>query len=313
MSPPGKTIIIKKIKKGGHVHHGGAWKVAYADFVTAMMAFFLMLWLLSATPVENLKGIADYFNPTLGVQGKLGIGFAGGHAPDSEGNRKDNWASLGLIFGAPPSGPIIKFPEKDNQIEQDNPKIELGKVRDDVEKNLSGDKQLNDFQDNILIEQTPEGLKINIMDTENRSMFKEGSAELEDFAKRILSKIAILVKDVPNYLLIAGHTNSITHSKDENYTNWELSSDRANSTRRYLLKAGVQAGQVARIQAVADQEPLDIDHAEAPKNNRVTITLLRKTNIAYSRQPAPEEIIMGPVEAGLKTFVHNKNKENTPR
>src|SRR5215213_9070956 len=106
------VIVIKKVKKGGHGgHHGGAWKVAYADFVTAMMAFFLLLWLLTATPVENLKGLADYFSPTVGMQGKLGIGFKGGRAPDTEGVSTGDWASKGLIFGAPPSGPIVKFPE----------------------------------------------------------------------------------------------------------------------------------------------------------------------------------------------------------
>jgi len=311
MAPPGTTIIIKKIKKGGHGHHGGAWKVAYADFVTAMMSFFLLLWLLAATPVENLKGLADYFSPTIGVQGKMGIGFSGGRSPDDEGFSRGNWASLGLIFGAPPSGPIIKFPDKDNETEQENQKVEVGKVNDEVTKDLTGDKQLNEFQDSILIEQTPDGLKINIMDTENRPMFKEGTAELEDFTKKILAKIAAIVKDVPNYLQVVGHTNSLTPSKDENYTNWELASERANASRRYLIKAGVQPAQIARIQAVADQEPLDQDHPDAPKNNRVTITLLRKTTIAYNRQPAPEEVIMGPVEAGLKTYIQNKNKEDS--
>ncbi len=306
---PGTTIIIKKIKKGGHGHHGGAWKVAYADFVTAMMSFFLLLWLLTATPVENLKGLADYFSPTLGLQGKLGIGFAGGRAPDSEGQSQGNWASLGLIFGSPPSGPIIKFPDKDNLTNDDNQNIEFGKVKDEVTKTLSGDQKLNEFQDSILIEQTPEGLKINIMDTENRPMFKEGSAELQDAAKKILAKIAGLVKDIPNYLQITGHTASITYAKDDNYGNWELSAERANSARRYLVKAGVEPIQIARIMALADQEPFDIEQPEAQKNNRVTITLLRKTMLAYNRQPAPEEVIMGPIEAGLKTYAQNKKKE----
>src|SRR4051812_34599760 len=166
MSKPGsKIIIVKKIKKGGHGHHGGAWKVAYADFVTAMMSFFLLLWLLTATPVENLKGLADYFSPTMGMQGKLGIGFSGGRSPDSEGQSQGNWASMGLIFGSPPSGPIIKFPDKDNLTEQDNQNIEFGKMKEDVANNLTKNK-LSEFQDNILIEQTPDGLKINIMDTE---------------------------------------------------------------------------------------------------------------------------------------------------
>src|SRR5689334_9406856 len=119
---PLAPIIIKKIKKGGHGHHGGAWKVAYADFVTAMMAFFLLLWLLQSTPVEQLAGLADYFSPTLGLTGKMGIGFAGGKAPNTEGWSTGDWASLGLIFGAPPSGPIIKLPDdEDNKADENQP------------------------------------------------------------------------------------------------------------------------------------------------------------------------------------------------
>lgn len=308
MAPPGTTIIIKKIKKGGHSHHGGAWKVAYADFVTAMMSFFLLLWLLTATPVENLKGLADYFSPTLGVQGKLGIGYAGGRAPDSEGMSQGNWASMGLVFGAPPSGPIIKFPDKDNKIEEENNKVNFQKMHENATQELKESKDLADYQDSILIEQTPEGLKINIVDTENRPMFKEGSAELEEPAKRILAKIATMVKEIPNYIQIAGSTSSVVYSADGNYTNWELSADRANAARRYLLKVGVETAQIVRILALADQDLLDMEHPEAVKNSRVVITLLRKSMLAYNRQPAPEEIIMGPIEAGLKTFVQDKKK-----
>ncbi len=308
MAAPGTTIIIKKIKKGGHSAHGGSWKVAYADFVTAMMAFFLLLWLLAATPIENLKGLADYFSPTLGVQGSLGIGFSGGRAPDSEGHSEGNWASMGLIFGAPPSGPIIKFPDKDNQTEQDNEKIDFGKVNESVTKDIKESKELSELQDSVIVEQSPEGLKINIIDTEDRPMFKTGSAELEDPAKKILAKIANLVKDIPNYIQITGHTSSVTYSKDENYTNWELSADRANAARRFLLKAGIETAQIARILALADQEPIDSEHPEALKNSRVVVTLLRKTILAYSRQPAPEEVIMGPIESGLKTYVQGEKK-----
>lgn len=310
MAAPGTTIIIKKIKKGGHGRHGGAWKVAYADFVTAMMAFFLLLWLLTATPVENLKGLADYFSPTLGAQGKLGIGFAGGRSPDSEGRSQGNWASMGLIFGSPPSGPIIKFPDQDNKIDTDNQKISFGQAKEDVSKTLTESAELSEYKDSVLIEQTPEGLKINITDTENRPMFKQGSAELEEPAKRILAKIAGLIKDIPNYVQISGSTNSLSNSKDKDYTNWELSGDRANAARRYLIKVGMESSQIARVIALADQEPLDFRDPEAKQNNRVTITLLRKTLLAYNRQPAPEEVIMGPIEAGLKTYIIEKHKED---
>lgn len=309
MPAPTGNIIIKKIKKSGHAHHGGAWKVAYADFVTAMMSFFLLLWLLTATPVENLKGLADYFSPTLGLQGKLGIGFAGGRAPDAEGFSQANWASMGLVFGSPPSGPIIKFPDKDNNTDEENPRVDFGKVNESVTQDIKESKDISDFKDNVLIEQTPEGLKINITDTEKRPMFEAGSAELTDAAKKILAKIASLVKDIPNYIQISGSTNSVNYSKDDNYTNWELSTERANSARRYLMKVGVDSTQIARVLGLADQENIDKEHPDSPQNSRVTITLLRKTIIAYNRQPAPEEVIMGPVESGLQTYINNTKKK----
>ena len=308
MLPPDTVIIIKKIKKSSHGHHGGAWKVAYADFVTAMMSFFLLLWLLAATPVEKLKGLADYFSPTLGVKGRLGIGFFGGQAPDSEGFSRSNWASVGLVFGAPPSGPIIKLTDRDNKTDEDSQKIELNKVAEDVKKDLASDGKLSEYQDSLLIEQTPDGLKINVTDTDSHPMFKAGSAELQDYAKEILTKIAGIIKFLPNYLQVVGHTSTVNNSNDENYTNWELSAARANAARRYLIQQNVESIQFARIQAVSDQEPLDHEHPESAKNNRITVTLLRKTKVAHNRQAAPEEIIMEPIEAGLKTYSKTKSK-----
>lgn len=309
MSKPGQTIIIKKIKKGGHGHHGGAWKVAYADFVTAMMAFFLLLWLLSATPIENLEGLADYFSPTMGVQGSMGIGFAGGKAPSSEGMSAGDWASIGLIFGSPPSGPIIKMPDKDNFSEDNDPvnfeEITKG-VIDAVEKGVAD----SPFKDSVLIEETPLGLNIMITDQEKRPMFREGTDILEVPAKKILTKIADIVKYIPNYIEISGHTNSTYKAKSADYTAWELSADRANAVRRFFDKVGLPDTQVVRVVGKADNDPVDKEKKEDPVNSRVSILLLKKSMLAYNKQPAPDEIIVGPIDEGLKSYIKIKQKKD---
>ncbi len=303
-----QTIIIKKIKKGGHGHHGGAWKVAYADFVTAMMAFFLLLWLLTATPVEQLEGLADYFSPTLGLQGKMGIGFSGGKSPNTEGWSTGDWASLGLIFGAPPSGPIIKLPEDNNKADE-NPDISFDTMQKEVNDAIIQNDGLGKFNDSIMIEQTIDGLNINITDRKNRPMFRDDTAELMPHAKQILKKIASIIQHIPNYIQIVGHTNSSFVPESKEYTGWELSSDRANAARRYMEESGVPPNQIVRIVGKSDNEPANKDSRDDPANARIAITLLRKSIIAYSKQPAPDDIILGPLDEGLKSFIKLKRKD----
>ncbi|PIR39897.1 MAG: hypothetical protein COV35_00315 [Alphaproteobacteria bacterium CG11_big_fil_rev_8_21_14_0_20_39_49] len=303
-----QTIIIKKIKKGGHGHHGGAWKVAYADFVTAMMAFFLLLWLLTATPVEQLEGLADYFSPTLGLQGKMGIGFAGGKSPNTEGWSTGDWASLGLIFGAPPSGPIIKLPEDNNKADE-NPDVSFDTMQREVNDAIIQNDGLGKYNDSIMIEQTIDGLNINITDRKNRPMFKGDTAELMPHTKQILKKIAGIVKHIPNYVQIVGHTNPEFVPKNEGYTGWELSADRANAARRYLEESGLPSNQIVRIIGKADNEPVNNDGLDNPANSRISITLLRKSIVAYSKQPAPDDVILGPLDQGLNSFIQLKRKD----
>jgi len=308
MADKNQTIIIKKIKKGGHAPHGGAWKVAYADFVTAMMAFFLLLWILTATPVESLEGLADYFSPTMGIQGKMGIGFSGGSSPNTEGWSKGDWASLGLIFGAPPSGPIIKMPDKDNHAEENDP-INFKNIEESVSKALDSDSGLGEYKDSIIIEQTPEGLNINITDKEGRAMFKDGTADMYPHTKRILAKIANVVKNIPNYIQIVGHTNANFQSESKNYTSWELSTDRANAARRYMVSTSLSHNQIARIVGKGDSDPINKEVINDPRNSRISVTLLRKALMAYSKQPAPEDVILGPEHSGLKKYIQLKRKD----
>ncbi len=306
-----QTIIIKKIKKGGHGHHGGAWKVAYADFVTAMMAFFLLLWLLTATPVEQLEGLADYFSPTMGLQGKMGIGFSGGRAPDSDGWSTGDWASMGLIFGSAPSGPIMKFPDKDNKTDEDNERVNFEKIKDTITESVEESEVMSKYKDSVLIEQTPEGLNIQITDQNKRPMFEEGTAILMPHTKKILAKIASIVSHIPNYIHISGHTNGTFKVIDQSYTAWELSADRANAARRYMAEVGVGDSQILRIIAKGDNDPLNRGQESAPENSRISITLLRKSVVALHRMAAPDEIILGPIEHGMKSFVKVKNRKDS--
>lgn len=304
----GQTIIIKKIKKGGHGHHGGAWKVAYADFVTAMMAFFLLLWILTATPVESLEGLADYFSPTMGVQGKMGIGFSGGASPNTEGWSKGDWASLGLIFGAPPSGPIIKMPDQDNYAEDNDP-IKLKAMEESLKDAIDNTPELKDDKDSVSIENTPEGIRINIKDRADRPMFEPGTANLTVPTKKILAKISNIVKVIPNYIKITGHTIADKEYQNDDYSAWELSADRANAARRYLSTVGVSGSQIALIEGKGDGDPLNRDNPQDPANARISIVLLRKSILAYNKQPAPDDVILGPEQEGLNSFIQLKKKK----
>lgn len=310
----GQTIIIKKIKKGGHGHHGGAWKVAYADFVTAMMAFFLLLWLLSATPVENLKGLADYFSPTLGLQDRMGIGFRGGLGPHAEGVTSDSWAGQGLIFGSPPSGPILQFPERDNKAESQYKRISFSQLEETINKTLEKDTDLAQSGENIDIEQTPEGLQIRIHDTENRSMFKTGTSELLPHAQKILARIAGLIRDIPHYIKIEGHTYSIQPpNMSEEFTNWELSINRANAARRHLLASGLDKDQIALVVGKADKDLIERAIPESITNNRISITILKKGFLAIHKQPAPDDILMNNTSDGLTDYIKRKKEKSKDR
>lgn len=308
-----EVIIIKKIKKGGHGHHGGAWKVAYADFVTAMMAFFLLLWLLTSTPVENLQGLADYFSPTIGLQGKMGIGFSGGQSPNTEGVSLGDWASQGLIFGAPPSGPIIKFPETDNNSTDQYEPVSFSRMGEEITKAIKGTLESTPFNDSVLIDITPEGLRVQITDKDKRTMFEDGSAVLLPHAKDILTKIAAVVAVIPHYLKIEGHTSSSPFKGMKNdYSHWELSADRANTTRRFLESLNVDPEQIGRVVAKADHDLLNRNDAEDVINNRITVILLKNSFIAMHKQPAPEEILLGEKEAlGLDAYI-KATQQNEP-
>ncbi|NQV81194.1 MAG: flagellar motor protein MotB [Alphaproteobacteria bacterium] len=270
-------IINKKIKKGGgHGHHGGAWKVAYADFVTAMMAFFLLLWLLSSTTVEQRAGIGDYFTPTTSFRpGASGAGgILGGQTLSDSGAKIGEGGTPSVVVElTPPSGRDAK--EKD--IEELAAKREQESFEEAVQalnKAITDSPELSDLQENIQVDMTPEGMRIQIVDREGGSLFRAGSAEMTARTRDLLEQIAQVVATLPNDISISGHTDSSPFSRGD-YSNWELSSDRANASRRLLVTSGIDSSRIVQVVGKADQEPLIEEDPFLPENRRVSIVLRR--------------------------------------
>jgi len=263
---PGKTsapiIIIKKIKKGGHGgHHGGAWKLAYADFVTAMLAFFLLMWLLSYTDPGTRAGIAEYFNRPLKSLLSAGPGAAPTTAP------------------TPPKTPKE---QKEQQKKEEQKKLEeLKKKLDTVTEH---NPKLRAFKDQIKIEITSEGLRVTIVDQKKRPMFAVGSAQLMDYTKVILDQIGPTLNDVSNPISISGHTDALQYASGEKgYSNWELSADRANSARRELIASGLHANKIIQVRGLAGSVPID-SNLKNPANRRISIVVLNNETVERLKQ-----------------------------
>ncbi|MBK9702963.1 MAG: flagellar motor protein MotB [Betaproteobacteria bacterium] len=270
-----QQIIVKRIKKSGGGHHGGAWKIAYADFVTAMMAFFLLMWLLGSTAKGDLAGIADYFATPLKValQGGSGSGDAssvikggGTDLTRSEGQRKkgDIEAEKKTIN--------LKAAEAERARQERNRLLEL-KARLDAA--IDANAALQPFKNQLRVDLTPDGLRIQIVDELNRAMFDSGSALLKDYTKNILRELGRLMNDVPNKISLSGHTDAKPYSSGERgYSNWELSADRANASRRELIAGGIAENKMIRVIGQGPAVALDKSDVYNPINRRISITVL---------------------------------------
>jgi chemotaxis protein MotB len=260
--PPPRPIIVKKIIDGGHAgHHGGAWKVAYADFVTAMMAFFLLMWLLGATTEKQRKSIADYFAPTL-VQKKEGS--AGGNAllQGDSALAKDNLATSVSGTG---SRAIPATREQD--------RVKFKDIARALNVRMESNEALKRLMKNIRFTETREGLRIDIVDEAEFSMFRVGTDQLLPDARALVAEVARVAADVPNDLIVRGHTDALPYVSNGAMNNWLLSTARAEATRQALALAGVGSGRFARIEGVADREPFNPANRFDPKNRRMSITL----------------------------------------
>ncbi|MDB6014923.1 MAG: motility protein MotB [Gammaproteobacteria bacterium] len=295
-------IIVRRIKKGRAGHHGGAWKVAYADFVTAMMAFFLVMWLVTAVSKDKRAAIFEYFkNPSMEsgktvkpAPGQMGPGGAstspinlggGLDAPRTLTSRKPD-------IGANPNLPVReqivdrKFddkssdkPETEQQArervkEAEHKKLET--LMEELKEAVSKSQALEPFKDQLLLDITPEGIRIQIVDAQNRPMFDVGSARLRDYTQSILHELTPYLTSVPNRISITGHTDIRPYPGQGGYSNWELSADRANAARRALLMAGLPDAKIARVVGLSSSVLFDRQDPQSPINRRISIVIMTK-------------------------------------
>lgn len=280
-----QSIIIVKKKGHGHGHHGGGWKVALADFMTAMMAFFMLMWLLGSTSKEEQKAISGYFND-----------------PGSEYAIGDGGSSPGIIsMEQPQVESHSEEPQTEDKSDRDNSeentqtqnaeqiseaklkkemerieKEQLEKLQEQVREEINKDPIFQQVKDQILIDLTALGLRIQIVDKDQRPGFDVGSARMKPYIEDVLNSLAPLLDKVQNKISVTGHTDSTAYGEGATYTNWELSADRANSARRALLQGGFPEGKVVTVQGMGSAAPLIADKPDAPINRRIAIIVLKK-------------------------------------
>lgn len=272
-----RPIVIKRIKKVAAGHHGGAWKIAYADFVTAMMAFFLLMWLLGSTSKGDLNGISDYFKTPLKVALMGGSG-SGDSSSIIKGGGQDLTRSTGQVKEGelPSKKKVINM----KAAQQDFLRDELAKLKGmkaKIEKMIEKSGKLKKFKNQILLDITSEGLRIQVVDDKNRPMFRSGSAQLEPYTREILRAIALTLNDLPNKISISGHTDAALYGGgDLGYSNWELSADRANATRRELLSDGLDADKVVRVVGLSSAVLFNKADPFDPANRRISLIVMNK-------------------------------------
>lgn len=277
-----QIIIIKKIIKKHNDHHGGAWKIAYADFVTAMMAFFLLMWLLSMLNKFQLMGISNYFNKPLKNV------FVDNNKNDIKEEKipEENTKKYKLQLIEKEKAPIDARSRgmnkkltgtqtniaKNDQKNQEN--IKLKQLKESLEKDLKENKKVAQYKDQVDFYIVKDGLKINLHDLEKKSMFSLGKMDFEVYATPLLSWLSEKINKSNQKVTIIGHTDTNPYINGINYTNWELSTDRANATRRILIKYGMKPSSIIRIQGAGDSALLDKKNGENPINRRIEIILL---------------------------------------
>ena len=310
------VIIIKKIKKiQGGGHHGGAWKVAYADFVTAMMAFFLLLWLLNATTAEQKKGISNYFSPTTISESTSGAGsiLDGINVSDVTASKEAEIPAYNPTEttnpGAEQQQSETTSPQKSS--ENNNEEAEafrmaqektMKKVLENFQKEIQKTPELKELSENIILEMTKDGLLVQLVDSKKRPMFEAGKSTAMPHTAMLLKRIRPILDRVPNPVQITGHTDN-SGSVNADYGNWELSADRANTTRRLLQRYGLKPERFEKVVGKADTDPLLPDVPDAPINRRIGILL--------SYMQAPETDRRSQPVTPIKQGVFEKNTTTT--
>jgi chemotaxis protein MotB len=275
-------IVKKKITAGGH--HGGAWKVAYADFVTAMMAFFMVMWLVASVSKEQRAAMFEYFkNPSMeqGQSVKAAPGQAG------PGGASTSVIDLGGGMDAPPTmntpdqgmseTPANITEDEARKVAREAEKQQLTTLMDELKEAIDKSVAMEPFKDQLLLDITPEGLRIQIVDKQNRPMFDLGKSQLKDYTAQILKEVAKYLNTVPNRISLSGHTDSNAFGVTRNYSNWELSADRANAARRALLEGGLEQAKIARVVGLASSVLFDRQNPYNPINRRISIIVMTKS------------------------------------
>ncbi|MET1256626.1 flagellar motor protein MotB [Aliikangiella maris] len=268
-----KPIIIKRIKRGRHQAHGGSWKVAFADFATAMMAFFLLLWLMGNTSEPQKRAISGYFLDPAGKKQSTGSTQA---IVDDKGV---NSGVISLEHVKPEVREVdTKVTEEDAaKIVEEQEIAQLELLKENLESLIETSEAFKLFKDQIMVDIIQSGLRIQIVDKDKRPMFDSGSAEPKYYSKTILHRLAEVLKKVPNKLSITGHTDATPYIAKDDYGNWELSADRANSARRELLYGGIKETKVARVEGFASSILFDKTQPYNPINRRIAIIVLKQS------------------------------------
>jgi chemotaxis protein MotB len=302
-----RPIIVVKRKKNAAGHHGGAWKVAYADFVTAMMAFFMVMWLVASVTKEQRAAMFEYFhNPSMeqGQSLKAAPGQAG------PGGASTSLIKLGGGINAPkptpegrePLNQTVNVPDRakaaDAKAADAKEKEQLQSLLEDLRKAIAVGQVLEPFKDQLLLDITPEGLRIQIVDKQNRPMFDAGSSALKDYTTQILAEVAKYLNGVPNRISLSGHTDALPFSGTTKlYSNWELSADRANAARRALIAGGLDEQKIARVVGLASSVLFVKDEPLNPINRRISIIVMtRRAEDAALSTDAPVPANTSPAE-----------------
>lgn len=283
-----QPIIIRRIKKTAGGHHGGAWKVAYADFVTAMMAFFLVMWLVGIASKEQKAAVSEYFKNPSAVEGTAAIPGTSSLGPGGASDKMIPTANalsmpggVGPRVGDPGEATRSRIPtdaqEDARAAAAAEDRRQLDELRKELEAAIEKSQALAPFKDQLLIDLTPEGLRVQIVDRMNRPMFDLGSSSMKDYTVEVMHELGTLLSGTPHKIALAGHTDETPFQAPRGYGNWELSSDRANAARRALLEGGLDEARIARVVGLASSVPFDRADPRAPTNRRISIVVLNRT------------------------------------
>lgn len=304
MSEQETTIIVRRVRRARERHHGGAWKVAYADFVTAMMAFFLVMWLVGAGSNEQKAAISRYFKNPSALSGQSVTPAMGSLGP---GGASNSLIRLGGAMEVPRGPgdrlrdapkPAAAAAEKATRAAEQQ---RLESLMQELRQAVDSSQALKPFKDQLLLDITPEGLRIQIVDKQNRPMFDLGSARLKPYTAAILQELAGFLNEVPNRISISGHTDVVQYSRDDGYGNWELSADRANAARRTLVAAGMHDDRVARVIGLGASVLFDKADPRDPVNRRIAIIVMTRQaeQAAQQTEDAPAQPMVSLASAGM--------------